>query len=225
MTRFSEEAWQATAEIRTRIDSLPLLVELSVGTLEPHRFVEYLVQDDFYLTGYSRALAMLATRAPSASAAEFWEASASGATLAESEMHAALLGDPRLSEVPRSSRPSPTTRAYVNMLQTVAAFEPYPVGVAAVLPCFWVYADVGKRLVSRAAGLTDHPYGSWVQAYDDPAFQESTRQAIALMDHAAEGADPRTRRAMLEAFVDATWYEEQFWARSYDLQRWDTSVG
>ena len=52
-----------------------------------------------------------------------------------------------------------------------------------------------------------------------------SRTAIRLMDEAAESADDATRAAMCEAFVDATWYEEQFWARSYDLQRWDTAVG
>ena len=62
---FSDDAWAATADIRARIDRLPLLLELADGTLDPERFVEYLVQDDFYLSGYARALAMLAARAPS----------------------------------------------------------------------------------------------------------------------------------------------------------------
>ena len=222
---FSDDAWAATADIRARIDRLPLLLELADGTLDPERFVEYLVQDDFYLSGYARALAMLAARAPSLEAAGFWAASAGGAVAAELEMHGALLADPRLAAIPRSTRPSPTTRAYSAMLQAAAAYEPYAVGVAAVLPCFWVYAEVGRTLAATARGIEGHPYGSWVAAYDDPAFRESTRTAIRLMDDAAESADDATRAAMCEAFVDATWYEEQFWARSYDLQRWDTAVG
>ncbi|WP_297102835.1 TenA family protein [Tessaracoccus sp.] len=222
---FSEEAWDATAGIRARIDCLPLLVELADGTLAPARFVEYLVQDDFYLRGYARALAMLASRAPSLEAAGFWAASAGGAVAAEREMHGSLLGDPVLAAMPRSGQPSPTTRAYSAMLQAATAYEPYAVGVAAVLPCFWVYAEVGRALAATAQGIADHPYGSWVAAYDDPAFQEATRTAIRLMDEAAEAADAATRAAMLEAFVEATWYEEQFWARSYELQRWDVSVG
>ena len=88
---FSDDAWAATADIRARIDRLPLLLELADGTLDPERFVEYLVQDDFYLSGYARALAMLAARAPSLEAAGFWAASAGGAVAAELEMHGALL--------------------------------------------------------------------------------------------------------------------------------------
>ncbi len=225
MQKFSDEAWAATAEIRARIDKLPLLVELADGTLDPQRFVEYIVQDDFYLRGYARALAMLGTRAPSLEDAAFWVKSSGGAVAAEVGMHAALFADSRLSALPHSSAASPTTRAYANMLQTAVAYEPYAVGVAAVLPCFWVYADVGERLAATAAGITDHPFGHWAAAYGDPAFQESTRQAIAIMDAAASVASEEIRSAMLDAFIAATWYEEQFWARSYELQRWDTSVG
>ena len=217
---FSAEAWDATAEIRARIDRLPLLTELADGTLEPHRFVEYLGQDDFYLRGYTRALATLASRAPNSQAAAFWARSAGEAVEAEVLMHDALLADDRLSGLPRPAAASPTTRAYVNSLLAATAFEPYAVGVAAVLPCYWVYADVGATLADRAAHLDDHPYAGWVAAYADPAFQRVTREAIALLDDAAAAADDATKQRMLTAFVDATWYEEQFWARAYALEAW-----
>ena len=225
MGEFSTAAWSATERLRGDIDALPLLTELADGTLEPHRFSEYLAQDDFYLRGYTRALATLASRAPTSAAAAFWARSAGEAVEAEVLMHDALLADDRLRDLTRPAVASPTTRAYVNSLLAATAFEPYAVGVAAVLPCYWVYADVGATLAHRAATLEDHPYAGWVAAYADPAFQRATREAIALLDDAAAAADEATRQLMLTAFVDATWYEEQFWARSYELQRWDTAVG
>lgn len=217
---FTSRAWTATAEIRGRIDRLPLLTELADGTLEPHRFVEYIAQDDFYLRGFSRALATLASRAPGSAAAAFWVRSAGDAVAAEVEMHRALMEDPRLRDLPRPAVASPTTRAYVNSLLAATAFEPYAVGVAAVLPCYWVYADVGARLAGRASQLPDHPYRAWVAAYADERFQLATRRAITLVDEAAVAVDESTCERMLTAFVDATFYEEQFWARSYDLQTW-----
>ena len=44
--------------------------------------------------------------------------------------------------------------------------------------------------------------------------------AISLMDDAAEAADDQTRDAMAEIFAAATWYEHEFWARSYALEAW-----
>jgi len=217
---FSARVWDETAELRRRIDDLPLLTRLADGTLEPHRFAEYLAQDDLYLRGYARALAMLATRAPTAEAAAFWSTGASGAVAAEIGMHAALMADDRLAGQPRARVASPTTRAYVNLLQATTAYEHYAVGVAAVLPCYWVYADVGQRLAATASVVDDHPYRAWLAAYDDPAFQDATRTAITLMDDAAEAADDATRAAMAEVFRAATWYEMRFWAASYDLEAW-----
>ena len=42
----------------------------------------------------------------------------------------------------------------------------------------------------------------------------------AANDEAAAQADAPTRAAMLEAFEAATWYEHEFWARSYELEAW-----
>ena len=92
--------------------------------------------------------------------------------------------------------------------------------VAAVLPCYWVYAQVGLDLAARAAAVSDHPYGSWVAAYADPAFQQTTARAIELLDEAAETADEATRAQMLSVFADATRYEELFWERSHQLEAW-----
>ena len=135
-------------------------------------------------------------------------------------MHDALLNDPLLRSAPHAAAPSPTTRGYVNFIQTAVAYDPYPVGVAAVLPCYWVYAQVGLDLAERAGAVENHPYGTWVAAYADPAFQETTATAIELLDEAAEAADDATRTVMLETFADATRYEELFWERSHSLETW-----
>ena len=89
-----------------------------------------------------------------------------------------------------------------------------------MLPCYWVYAQVGLDLAERAQAVENHPYGTWVSTYADPAFQETTATAIELLDEAAEAADDAMRTVMLETFADATRYEELFWERSHSLETW-----
>lgn len=79
---------------------------------------------------------------------------------------------------------------------------------------------MGLDLAGRAASVKDHPYGAWVAAYADPAFQQATATAIELLDEAAEAADEPTREQMMTAFVDASRYEELFWERSHQLEAW-----
>ena len=52
---FASRAWDHIAQIRDRIDHLPLLTELADGTLEPRRFVEPELSQ-FSDPGFSRLL-------------------------------------------------------------------------------------------------------------------------------------------------------------------------
>ena len=208
------------AEIMGRVRALPFLNGLADGTLEPEAFVEYLQQDSFYLANYSRAMAVLASRAPTPEAAEFWAGSAQTAVAEEKVLHSQLMSDPVLSGIPRPAAPSPTTRGYMYTLMAACAYEPYEVGAAAVLPCFWIYAEVGQELAGRAAAVAEHPYGTWVAEYGDPAFAEATQAAIVLVEEAAAGAGAGVRERMREVFLDASRYEELFWDAAHRREVW-----
>jgi thiaminase/transcriptional activator TenA len=223
MSGFSERAWTATADVRRAIDELPFLAELGAGTLAPASFRHYLEQDVLYLGGYARALALLSARAPDAEAASFWATSAIGCGVAETQLHADLLTDEELLAGPdRGStvpEPSPTCLGYTSYLVATAATAPYAVGAAAVLPCFWVYAEVGLRLAREASAAATHPYRRWVSAYGAPEFQEATDRARTIADAAARIA-PHEEPAMQAAFAVAARYELEFWRSAHVLEGW-----
>ncbi len=221
-TSFTEQAWARTAGLRAAIEGLEFLAELGAGTLDPAAFRHYLEQDALYLTGYARALALLAARAPDAAAASFWARSAHTAGVVESALHQDLLE--LLGGGPRTGDHSPACLGYVSYLVATAATEPYPVGCAAVLPCFWVYADTGARLAATARTVPGHPYARWVAAYDDAQFQASTRRARELTDAAAGSAGPSDTAAMHRAFAVATRYELEFWRSAHQQEGWPATA-
>ena len=218
---FTEQTWARTADLRAAVERSTFLAELGAGTLERAVFRHYLEQDAIYLAGYARALALLAARAPDAEAAGFWARSAHGAALVETSLHADLLSSDVLPPAPAAPRASPTTLGYVSYLVATAATAPYAVGAAAVLPCFWVYADAGTRLAASAAAAAggQNPYARWIATYDDPAFHASVTEARALVD-AAAAAEPALAEAMHEAFAVATRYEWMFWETAHAREDW-----
>ncbi len=225
---FTARTWEATAGVRAAIDALPFLRELADGTLAVEAFAHYLEQDAIYLVGYARALALLAARAPDPEQSGLWARSAAAAATEEGALHADLLSEPALGAATRArggarAEPSPTTLGYVSYLVATAATAPYPVGVAAVLPCFWVYADVGARLSAAASATSGggdaHPYRRWVDAYGDPAFQAGAQGACDVAD-ACAAAHAQEDAAMLAAFTTATRYELQFWRAAHAQERW-----
>ncbi|MFQ1004132.1 TenA family protein [Modestobacter sp. SSW1-42] len=216
---FTDDAWAGTAHLRTTIEELAFLTELGDGTLAPAAFRHYLEQDALYLAGYARALALLAARAPDPDAAAFWADSASVTRTVETALHADLLGSQLLGPASAELLHSPTCLGYVSYLVATAATASYAVAAAAVLPCYWVYADTGVRLAATARSTPGHPYARWVATYDDPAFQESTRRARQLVDDAA-AATPSEVPAMHRAFALATRYELEFWRSAHGQEGW-----
>ena len=220
---FTDDAWARTAGLRTAIEELAFLTELGEGTLAPAAFRHYLEQDALYLAGYAKALALLAARAPDPDAAAFWANSAAVTRTVETALHTDLLGSELLSPPSAELLHSPSCLGYVSYLIATAATESYAVAAAAVLPCYWVYADTGVRLAATARSTPGHPYARWVATYDDPAFQESTRQARALVDAAAD-ASPADVPGMHRAFALATRYELEFWRSAHTQEAWANAL-
>lgn len=167
-------------------------------------FRGYLAQDAIYLREYARALAAASTLAPTAAEQSFWAGAAREAIDTELALHGTWVGEADLL----AASPSPVTRAYVDHLLALATRGDYAALIAALLPCFWIYQDVGRRLAALAR--PGHPYETWLATYADDGFAEATRQAIALVGQHAAGAEAATRARMREAFVVSARHEEAF---------------
>lgn len=216
---FSDDVWARTAKLLRAIHEHPFNVALGDGTLDRERFAFYIVQDARYLEAFAKALATAAVRAQDPDEAAFWAQSAHAAIAAERTLHAGYIEQYGLTEADLSGVvTSPSALAYSSWLQAVALSAPYPVLAAAVLPCFWVYQDVGQALVSRST--PEHPYRAWIDTYADPEFEAAVTQARAIADRlaTAEHTD-----AMAAAFVKATEFEWLFWDSAWRLEQWPTA--
>ncbi|MFC7403279.1 bifunctional hydroxymethylpyrimidine kinase/phosphomethylpyrimidine kinase [Citricoccus sp. GCM10030269] len=195
--------WNEIAQVRAAVDRCAFVRGLAEGTLDRDTFTWYLGQDALYLLDYSRALAAASALAPTPAEQAFWAQGANGAIVAELELHGSWLGE-ALTE----AEPSPTTTAYVNHLLATAARGDYGVLIAAVLPCYWIYMDVGTRLVDHA--VPENPFADWLRTYGDPAFNAATEEAIRLVSSYAASADPKTRERMWRAFEVSAGHELEF---------------
>ena len=211
---FSQDAWGAITLIRKAIEELPLLTGLEDGSLPRDTFIYYMAQDAHYLAAYGRVLAAAASQTTAADELLFWARSATTTVIVERELHAAHVAD--FGAITRS----PTCTAYTSYLFSLVTAGNYPVLAAGILPCFWIYEDVGRRLKERVGDLTRHPYADWVSTYGDPEFAASTERAKQILDRLAAQADPATVERMHEAFATASRYEWMFWDAAWRRETW-----
>jgi thiaminase (transcriptional activator TenA) len=216
---FAQDAWQRIAPLYGAILDLPFNRELAAGTLSRERFTFYLLQDAHYLTYFARALAVTAARAPDNDALIQFAGSAREAVVVERALHEGFFKQYGISAAEAAAaEPSPTCAHYTSYLLATAYNAPYEVSVAALLPCFWIYWEVGKHLLGTAQ--PDNPYQAWIGTYADEAFAEGVRRVIAISDQVAEAASPTVRDEMFRAFVRAAQLEWMFWDSAYRLERW-----
>jgi len=221
MERFSDEAWEATKGLRAQIDALPFIAELCAGTLSRPRFQTYITQDALYLGQFGRALAIAGAKAPDTAGLEAFLKWALGAVVVETELHRSYLGAFGVApEAAAKAEPTPDCLAYTSFLLATAYHEPWEVTVAALLPCFWIYWDVGGTISRQAA--PDNPYQAWIDTYSGDEFGDAVKAMIATTDTAAGAATSAQRQRMQAAFIRACQYEYLFWDGAYQQRGWPT---
>ncbi|MFW6413276.1 MAG: thiaminase II [Oceanicaulis sp.] len=219
MASFTEEAWARIAPIRQAIYDMDFNVRLANGTLDPEVFAGYVVQDSLYLSQYARALAICGAKAPDGDALMTFCGSATGAIEVERILHESYFAQFGIdAEAAANAEPSPTCLAYTSYLLGVAATGSFAELSAAILPCFWIYQDVGTRIHKEAAA--DNPYRAWIDTYADEGFEAATRAVIAITDRAADAAGEAERARMHEAFLRCSQYEFMFWDAAWRREDW-----
>jgi len=216
---FSRAAWDRNAHIYETIRTMAFNAELAAGTLSEARFKHYITQDAHYLIGFGRALTLAAAKAPDPDRIVQFAKSAEGAIVVERALHGSFFARYGITpEVFAATPLSPACHHYVAYLIATAHAEPYEVLLGALLPCFWIYAEVGRDIHARAR--PGNPYQAWIDTYAGEDFHAAVRAVIGAADAAAGDASPALRERMHTAFTRATQLEWIFWDSAYRLATW-----
>jgi thiaminase/transcriptional activator TenA len=215
----SDELWQDIIGIYDAILAHPFLTGLTDGTLPGNAFAFYVVQDALYLRQYAAALATVASRAPDPAATEMFARHAAEAISVEQQLHRSLLADlgidPALIAV---AEPAPVNLGYTSYLLASTGFGSYAEGVGAVLPCYWIYWEVGKELLRR--GSPDPRYQRWIDTYGGEEFGDVVREVLAVTDALGPGLAPAERALVHRHFRATSRYEWMFWDMGYRMESW-----
>ena len=219
MTTPSCAVWAENADLVQAMHALAFNTELAAGTLDRAAFRHYMIQDALYLQGYARVLAIGAAKAPDADTIlEFAQASQT-AIVVERALHQGYLDQFGVSAADlESAEAAPACAAYVNFMLAEAATGSFASLVGAVLPCFWVYREIG--LAIKAKGAPQNFYQAWIDTYADQAFGAATDRMIAIYDRCALAAGAPERVRMAANFRTCTRYEWMFWDGAYRRESW-----
>ena len=216
---FSQDVWQRNLDLYQKILALPFNQELANGTLNNQAFCHYVIQDAHYLLAYDRALAVAAAKADEADDVIQFSEAAKIAIIVERSLHKDFMQAFGITKTEFESTPlTLACHHYTSFLTATAWSESYPVVLAALLPCFWIYAEVGHDIVSQS--VENNPYQAWVDTYSGEEFHTAVRNVIATVDKVAARCDADTLAKMHAAYSMGAKLEWLFWDSAYQQREW-----
>ena len=217
---FADRAWENISHIYNSILAMQFIQELEEGSLSQKIFQHYIIQDGIYLSEFSRTLAVISAKAPTPEFQLQFARNAQDAIAVERGLHEEFFAEFDIPvEVALASQPSPTCLNYTNFLLATAYQYSFSIGVAAVLPCFWIYLEVGKHIYQQASDRVN-PYQKWIDTYVDVDFETSVEEVIKAANLMANRASTTELELMERVFYRASQFEWMFWDSAYNLEIW-----
>lgn len=209
---FTKKLWKTILPIYNQIISSGFVKQLATGTLEKEYFAHYLSQDVLYVKEDAVAFGNIKNKAPNEDEKQFFHLLQQDGLEMEKVLQQEYLD---YFQIDVAKKKSATIQAYTDFLLFHSTKSPYSIGISALLPCFWVYSQVGKAIAKNSN--PDNSYQKWIATYMGDAYAEYTRKFIEIVEQNAKNATEDTKQKMQEVFVQATQYELSFFEESRPL--------
>ncbi|WP_449539269.1 thiaminase II [Ferdinandcohnia sp. Marseille-Q9671] len=197
----------------------PFVKGIGDGSLSIESFRYYVMQDAYYLTHFAKVQAIGAAKAGDLHTTNRLAIHAQGTYEAELALHRSF--SERLGiteEEKRNFKPAPTAYAYTSHMYRAAYNGHLGDVIAAILPCYWLYYEIGERLQECKP---DEPiYQEWIAAYGGDWFKDLVEEQIHRLNEIAEKVTEEDRERMKEHFLISSQYEYSFWEMAYRLECW-----
>jgi thiaminase/transcriptional activator TenA len=216
---WTTKLWDEIEPTFAAILAHPFVTGLTDGSLDADAFAHYVAQDVHYLRDYARALAIVGAKAPTPVDTAMFARHAAEVYDVELSLHGTLL--PALGLDVASvddTRPTPTTRAYTSYLLATVYGGSFADGLAAVLPCYWIYARVGSALLER--GSPDPRFQRWIDSYGGDDFAATVAGVLALADRVGATLNPEDESVARAHFVTTARYEWMFFDAAHRREQW-----
>ncbi len=219
MPPLTRRLWDSISGTYGAILAHPFITGLTTGELAHESFVFYVVQDSLYLSQYARALALCGARAPDDETVKMFAEHAAAAIAVERQLHETFFKDFGLSdEDMRRTEPAPTNVAYTSYLLATAHNASFAEALGAVLPCYWIYREVGDALV--ASGSPDPLYMRWIELYGGEEYSAVVDRVLELTDQIGADVSRSEEARMTTHFRTTARFEWMFWDMGFRRECW-----
>jgi thiaminase/transcriptional activator TenA len=219
MVNFTKELWREIVSIYKAILNHQFIKGLTDGSLDKESFKFYIIQDALYLREFARCLSIAAAKSPEDDWIIMFNEHSAGALKVERALHDSFFRDFGMKKKDLINTPlAPTNLAYTSYLISVAYSAPFHEVVGSLLPCYWIYWEVGKSLISK--GSSNPLYQRWIDTYGGEEYAEIVKAVLGLTNKVAKNLREDQKKVMKKHFITTSRYEWMFWDMGFKCEQW-----
>ncbi|WP_017727759.1 thiaminase II [Halalkalibacterium ligniniphilum] len=213
--------------LRQKVDSIweasfqhPFVKGVADGSLPLECFSYYVQQDSFYLSQFAQVQSLGAAKALDFHTTSRMAFHAKSTYDAEHLLHEGFAKELGISKEGTIvvDEPAPTAIAYTNHMFSVSYKGTLGDVIAAILPCYWLYWEIGEKYKDSKPGVPI--YQKWIDTYGDEWFESLVKEQIDRLDKWADKASEAEKQRMESIFITSSKYEYMFWEMAYTLEKW-----
>ncbi|WP_028547549.1 thiaminase II [Paenibacillus sp. UNC451MF] len=217
--KFSQELHNAVEASWNASFHHPFVQGIAKGTLPLECFRHYVLNDAYYLSQFARVQSLGAVKAADLAVSNRMTVHAQGTYNAELSLHETFCKQMGITAEERAAfQPAPTAYAYTSHMQRVAYNGHLGDIIAVILPCYWLYYEIGEKL--QGSTPEEPIYREWIEAYGGEWFRELVQEQIDRLDMIAEQVTQADRDRMKQHFIISSHYEYLFWEMAYTREAW-----
>ena len=209
------EAWRGTNPAWSDYTQHRFVKGLGDGTLPREAFLHYLKQDYVFLIHFSRAWALVVTKAETVEEMRLAAGTVHSVINDEIALHVKTCAEAGITEAELFAvEERPENLAYTRYVLDAGYSGDLLDLLAALAPCVMGYGEIGVALASSASSKT---YAKWINSYSSDKYQQVCRDVGTLIDDAVRrrlGDKPKDSprwHALCQRFETATKLEVGFW--------------
>ena len=202
----------------------PFNKQLYNGSLPTTTFREYLKQDKLYLGDFSEALLLVSNRFTYDDYYALQFKSLSEYILGtERKFHIKYLGEEQPNVFFQGDKPVrkkiPVIEHYTQHILDTAINASKEEAVASLIPCFWIYCELGKQM-DVSACPSSHPYRNWMASYSSERFTSATKSITQTIQELTTGIScPIHEEKIIASFLKSAEFELMFFDAIYHEQK------
>ena len=219
---YQERLYPMTLKVVEAEVQTPHLREIVAGTLPIEKFKFQARQNYTYLIEYAKAWAVGLAKCPDFETMEIWAELVRETIEHEIPFYRTYwreklglsledLDGTVMSAIKRSYTSHELARSWEGDLAEQAT---------ALLPCAFVYWEMGKNLKEKCRLPADHLYREWIQFYTTGWYQEVCTKMILLIDRLVGGKTARELARIEEIYALGCNYEYLSWDMYYRMATW-----